>query len=43
MRTLLFTFFAVMMLGSLKAQDPATLSGGNEPKLTGAEGLYALW
>lgn len=32
-----------MMLSSSFAQKSVTISGDKEPKLTGAEGLYALW
>jgi len=43
MNRLLLIFLSALILNSAVAQNTATLSGNNEPKLTGAEGLYALW
>jgi len=43
MNKLLLVFISTLMLSSSFAQNSATLSGDKEPKLTGAEGLYALW
>lgn len=43
MNKLLLVFISTLMLSSLFVQNSAMLSGDKEPKLTGAEGLYALW
>lgn len=43
MKRLLFILLAFTILGTIKAQNTVTISAGKEPKLTGAEGLYALW
>lgn len=41
-KILIFSLLAIM-LNTIGAQNSATLSACKEPKLTGAEGLYALW
>ncbi len=43
MKRLILLFLSALMLNSLVAQNAATPSVNKEPKLTGAEGLYALW
>jgi len=43
MQRLVLIFLSALMLQSMVAQKTSKPSGNKEPKLTGAEGLYALW